>query len=392
MISALRNQSQIKQPTLTATANKPEAAGPQDGFVAGQGDEAPKKPNFGEAEKKVKTAPMSIWAKGTLVGMTGLVGILSLTGCTQQPNTPGVVETQQQKEARTQLSATLNQIEQNMGKLQGSGQAQSEQVTRQIMDAAKTYARASGQEGPGVTETLRNAIQTHPALVFTTAFALGTAGGIGLEKLGLTDGVKDGVGTVVQACKDHPLIATGIALAVAGGTAYLIHEMVSTEAAIPPKPQGEQAQTLDATFKSLDERIAANPNIDAKDVNKSVFDAISKYQKDTGKPWERVADDVKAFAFDHPILATTLVTTAGVATGVVLEHAGVPAKVADLVGVAFQGSKTAASNVGSYVKEHPVISGTVAAAVAAGVGYLAYQHFHTDAPAAPAAATTTQAH
>ena len=77
-------------------------------------------------------------------------------------------------------------------------------------------------------------------------------------------------------------------------------------------------------------------------------------------------------------------TTAGLATGVGLEHAGVRAKVADLVGVALQGSNTAAPNVGSYVKEHPVISGTVAAAVAAGVGYLAYQHFHTDAPAAPA--------
>ncbi|MFN8606543.1 MAG: hypothetical protein U0931_03360 [Vulcanimicrobiota bacterium] len=382
MISALRNQSQIKQPIGNGAAPRTEAAGPRDGYVSGQSDEAPKKPNFNQAEKKVRTAPMSALAKGTLVAMTGLVGVLSLTGCTQQPNTPTVVETQQQKEARQQLTASLNQIEQNMSNLKGSGQAQSEQVTRQIMDAAKNYAKASGKDGPGVTETLRNAIQTHPALVFTTAFALGTAGGIGLEKLGLTDGIKDGVGAVTQAVKDHPLIATGIALAAAGGTAYLIHEMVSTETAIPPKPEGEQAKTLDATFQSLDEKIAANPNIDAKEVNKSVFDAISKYQKDTGKPWEKVADDVKAFAFDHPILATTLVTTAGVATGVVLEHAGVPAKVADLVGVAFQGSKTAASNVAGYVKDHPVISGTVAAAVAAGVGYLAYQHFHT--PAAPA--------
>ncbi|MBS2036205.1 hypothetical protein JST97_14540 [bacterium] len=385
MISALRSQSQIKQPAFQATGHKAEATGPKDGFVAGQADQAPKKPELGDAEKKVKTAPMSVWAKGTLAGMTGLIGLLSLTGCTQQPNTPPVVETQQQKEARQQLSATLNQIEQNMSTLKGSGQAQSEQVTRQIMDAAKTYAKASGQQGPGVTETLRNAIQTHPALVFTTAFALGTAGGIGLEKLGLTDGIKDGVGAVTQAVKDHPLIATGIALAAAGGTAYLIHEMVSTETAIPPKPQGEQAKTLDATFKSLEDKIAANPNVDAKDVNKSVFDAISKYQKDTGKPWEKVADDVKAFAFDHPVLATTLVTTAGVATGVVLEHAGVPAGVAKLVGGAFEGSKDAASGMVNYVKEHPVISGTVAAAVAAGVGYLAYQHFHT--PAAPATPT-----
>lgn len=380
MISALRNQSQIAQPTLNSTARKPEAAGPQDQFTTSSLAPLPGKPQFDakDAEKKVQVAPMSIWAKGTLAGLTGLIGIMSLTGCTQKPAPgPVQVETQQQKEARQVLSSTLASIEKNMSGLQGSGQNQSEQVTRQIMDAAKNYAKSSGKDGPGVTQALREAIQNHPALVFTTAFALGTAGGIGLEKLGFSDGVKNGVGAVAEWAKAHPLLATGAALAAAGGTAYLIHEMVSTEVSIPAKPEGAQAQTLDATFKSLEERIAANPNIDAKEVNKSVFDAISKYQKETGKPWERVADDVKAFAFDHPVLATTLVASAGVATGVLLEHAGVPGKVADLVGVAFQGSKSAASNVGAFVKEHPVASGTVAAAVAAGVGYLAYQHFHT---------------
>lgn len=379
MISALRNQSQIKQPTLAASAPRTEAAGPQDQFTITSGEQLPGKPQFDSkgAEKKVQTAPMSIWAKGTLAGLTGLIGIMSLTGCTQQPPAgPVQVETQQQKEARQVLNGSLSSIEKSMAGLQGSGQAQSEQVTRQIMDAAKNYAKASGQDGPGVTQALREAIQKHPALVFTSAFALGTAGGIGLEKLGFTDGVKNGVGKVAEWAKENPLLATGVALAAAGGTAYLIHEMVSTEISIPAKPEGAQAQSLDNTFKSLEEQIAANPNIDAKEVNKSVFAAISKYQKETGKPWERVADDVKAFAFDHPVLATTLVASAGVATGVVLEHAGVPGKVADLVGVAFQGSKSAASNVGTFVKEHPVVSGTVAAAVAAGVGYLAYQHFN----------------
>ena len=385
MISALRNQSQITQPTVNSTARKSDAAGPQDQFTTSSLEPLPGKPNFEskDAEKKVQTAPMSIWAKGTLTGLAGLMGVMALGGCTQQPAPgPVQVETQAQKDARQALSSTLSNIEKNMSGLQGSGQNQSEQVTRQIMDAAKNYAKASGKDGPGVTQALREAIQNHPALVFTSAFALGTAGGIGLEKLGFTSGVKDGVGKVAEWAKANPLLAGGLALAAAGGTAYLIHEMVSTEVAIPAKPEGAQAKTLDATFKSLEDQIAANPNIDAKEVNKSVFDAISKYQKETGKPWERVADDVKAFAFDHPVLATTLVASAGVATGVVLEHAGVPGKVADLVGVAFQGSKSAASNVGNFVKEHPVVSGTVAAAVAAGVGYLAYQHFHTPAPAA----------
>lgn len=386
MISALRNQSQIKQPTLNASAPKPEVTGPQDQFSAGSADKLPGKPQFEskDAEKKVQTAPMSVWAKGTLTALAGLTGFMGLTGCTQQPSGPAQVQTQQQKDAQKALSSALSSIEKNMTGLQGSGQAQSEQVTRQIMDAAKNYAKASGQDGPGVTEALREAIQKHPALVFTTAFALGTAGGVGLEKLGFTDGVKNGVGKVAEWAKEHPLLATGAAVAVAGGTAYLIHQMVSTEIAIPAKPEGAQAQTLGNTFKSLEEQISANPNIDAKEVNKSVFAAISKYQKETGKPWERVADDVKSFAFEHPVLATTLVASAGVATGVVLENAGVPGKVADLVGVAFQGSKSAASNVGTFVKEHPVVSGTVAAAVAAGVGYLAYQHFNAPASPAPA--------
>jgi len=385
MISALRNQSHIAKPTLNASGRKPEAAGPQDGFSAGSSEPLPGKPKFEakDAEKKVAVAPMSIWAKGTLAGLTGLIGIMSLTGCTQQPAPgPVQVETQVQKEARQQLSSALANIEKNMPNVQqGSGQDQAETVTRQVMDAAKKYAQASGKDGPGITNDLRNLMMDHPALVFTSMFALGTAGGIGLEKLGLTDGIQSGVGKVYQAAKENPLLATGVALAAAGGTAYLIHEMVASEASIPAKPEGAQAKTLDATFASLDERIAANPNIDAKDVNKSVMDAINQYQKDTGKPWEKVADDVKAFAFDHPVLAATVVASAGVATGVVLEHAGVPGKVADLVGVAFQGSKSAASNVGNFVKEHPVVSGTVAAGIAAGVGYLAYQHFHTPTPA-----------
>ena len=385
MISALRNQSQIAQPTLNASARKPEAAGPQDGFSPGSNEQLPGKPKFEakDAEKKVAVAPMSVWAKGTLAGLTGLIGIMSLTGCTQKP-APPQVQTQQtpaQKAAQAQLSNTLANIEKNMGNVQGSGQMQSEQVTRQIMDAAKTYAKSTGQDGPGVSNALRDAISSHPALVFTSMFALGTATGVGLESLGLTNGIKDGVGKVSEAVKAHPYIAGTIALAVAGGTAYLIHEMVSNEVSIPDKPDTAQAKTLDATFASLEEKIAANPNIDAKEVNKSVYDAIGKYQKDTGKPWEKVADDVKAFAFDHPVLASSLVAGAGVATGVLLQHAGVPAKVADAVGVAFQGSKSAAANVGTFVKEHPVLSGTVAAGVAAGVGYLAYQHFHTPTPA-----------
>ncbi|MBT9583631.1 hypothetical protein IV102_09780 [bacterium] len=375
MISALAKQSRLTTYSPAPRVKSEEAGGPQDQFTPSPVSLSPEKP----AEKPVQSAPMSAWARGTMAGMAGLIGILSLTGCTGNngPKPTPQVETQVQKEARQQLSQTLAQIERGMPSVQGeSGQQQSEQITRQVMDAAKKYAQQSGKDGPGIVNDLRNLMQDHPALTITSMFALGTATGVGLEKLGLTDGVKSGAATIYQAAKDHPFIATGIALAAAGGTAYLIHQVVTSEGTVPAKPTGAQAESLEGTFKSLEERIAANPNVDAKDVNKDVMAAISKYQTDTGKPWEKVIDDVKAFAFEHPVLAATVVASAGVATGVVLERAGVPDKVASLAGLAFQGSKSAASNVGTFIKEHPVVSGAVAVGIASGVGYLAYNHFN----------------
>jgi len=374
MISALRQQTQLnatpRRPGLTREESP--VSGPEDQVnLSGLPEN--------KVEKPVQTAPMSVWARGTMAGLAGLIGVLSLTGCTGNngPKPTPQVETQVQKEARQQLSQTLSQIEKGMSGVQnGSGQQQSEQITRQIMDAAKKYAQQSGKDGPGVVNDLRNLMVDHPALTITSMFALGTATGVGLEKLGLTDGISSGVSKVYQAAKEHPFIAGGIALAAAGGTAYLIHQIVTTEGTVPAKPTGAQAESLENTFKSLEERIAANPNVDAKDINKEVMEAISRYRTDTGKPWERVVDDVKAFAFEHPVLAATVITSAGVATGVVLERAGVPDKVAGLVGVAFQGSKNAASNVGSFIKEHPVVSTAVAVGIASGVGYLAYQHFN----------------
>jgi ElaB/YqjD/DUF883 family membrane-anchored ribosome-binding protein len=379
VISALRTQTKLATYSPTQKGKSEEPKGASDQFTASAHQDRPaSRPNLNE-EKPVQTAPMSAWARGTMAGMAGLIGILSLTGCTENngPKPTPQVETQVQKEARQQLSQQLAQIERSMGNVQGEGgQLQSEQITRQVMDAAKQYAQKSGKDGPGIVNDLRNLMQDHPALTITSMFALGTATGVGLEKLGLTDGVKSGAATIYQAAKDHPFIATGIALAAAGGTAYLIHQVVTTEGAVPARPSGAQADSLANTFQSLEDRIAANPDVDAKDINKDVMAAISKYQSETGKTWENVVNDVKAFAYEHPVLAATVVASAGVATGVVLERAGVPDKVASLAGMAFQGSKSAASNVGAFIKEHPVVSGAVAVGIATGVGYLAYNHFN----------------
>lgn len=378
-LTALQQHTPIKARKTPGNAEGGSDSSIRDGVSLGEHHEPlPGKPNFAPAkeEKPVEQQGVGLGSRVILGGLAGLIGMGALTGCTKTPAGPPVVETQAQKEARQQFSQVLAQIEKNAGSLKGSGEQQSEQVTRQIMDAAKKYAQQSGKDGPGVVNDLRNLMVDHPALTITSLFALGMAGGVGLEKLGLTDGISQGFNKVYEAAKEHPFIATGIALAAAGGAAYLINELVTNESSIPAKPQGAQAQTLNNTFKSLEERLAANPNADAGDIHKSVYTAISKYQKDTGKPWEKVMDDVKAFAFDHPVLAASLVASAGAATGVVLERAGVPASIAKLAGNAFEGSKDAAGKMAEIVKEHPVISGAVAVAVASGVGYLAYQHFN----------------
>lgn len=384
MISGLKKETQISPRLTVAPRNKTQESetNPADLYTP---SEQPAKQQEKEAAKPGRRTPMPFWMRATTAGLAGLVGMMALTGCTQQPAGPQQVETQAQKEARQQLSQRLSQIESQMRDMQaGNGQQQSEQITRQIMDAAKSYAQKSGKDGPGVVNDLRNLMQDHPALTITTLFALGTATGVGLEKLGLSDGASAGAARIWQAAKDHPLIATGVALAAAGGTAYLIHQVVTTEGAVPEKPTGAQAQALETTFSNLEQQISANPNVDAKQINREMMDAISRYQKDTGKPWQNVMNDVKAFAYEHPVLAATVVAGAGVATGVVLEHAGVPDKVADLTVMAFQGSKSAASNVGQFIKDHPVVSGAVAVGIATGVGYLAYTHFNSAPAPAPA--------
>ncbi len=378
VISALRQQTQLSsiRPLTQPVDNQELQTAPQDGFQTSSQEPTVAKPDFSPAaEKPARRADIPMWMKATTMGLAGLVGIMSLTGCTDQPPT-NQVETQTQREAREALAQKLSEIEKQMPQIQGgSGQQQAEQVTRQIMDAAKQYARESGKDGPGLVNDLRNLLQDHPALTITSIFALGTAGGVGLEKLGLSDGISQGVGKIYQAAKERPLLATGIALAVAGGTAYAIHQVATAEGTVPAKPTGAQAETLESTFRSLEEQISANPDLDAKEVNRQVMSAIQKYQQESSKPWERVADDVKAFAYEHPVLAATVIASAGVATGVVLERAGVPEHVANLAGQAFQGSKSAAANVGEFIKEHPVVSGAVAVGIAAGVGYLAYNHF-----------------
>ena len=86
-----------------------------------------------------------------------------------------------------------------------------------------------------------------------------------------------------------------------------------------------------------------------------------------------VKNDVMAWSYDHPIVATSLVAGAGVATGVLLSQAGVPEHVAQFAGVALDVAGNGLDSVTDFAKENPVIAGVVTAGIAAGAGYLIYQ-------------------
>ncbi len=346
------------------------------------------------AEKKAVSAGLSLATKVGLVGMAAL----SLVGCTKgtAPAPTPIVETQTQKDARTLFSQSIAQLEEQMGKTGlGDGQQQAEQFTSQFLEKAGDYAKQVGKGSNVALEGIRTELREHPAMAATVVFALGTASGVALEHYGVPASIKDGVSNIVSYCKEHKLVALAVGGAVAitaGALIYNLSDQVATvKAQIPAKPNTAEGKALDASFSQIEEQLKADPNTDSKDVTTKVMDAVSHYKEKTNKAWKEVANDVKAYAYDHPILAATVVAGAGVGTGVLLEKAGVPAELANVTGSIMNATGGAASSALEWAKSHPLVTGTGAAVVAAGVGYLAYQHFHQDAPAAaPTATTVTQ--
>jgi len=396
--SSIRAQSPIFNAPARSAGSSQEG-GPSDRVSLGGNWEVPGLPRrpgvsnpvelqASAAEKPVKAAGLPTWMRGVGLGLAGVMGLTALAGCTPGgPTNTGGPVTEQAKQAQQRLETRFAELEAAMQKLptDGSGQQQAESITRRMMDAVRTYSRESGRKGAAVAEDVKQFMVDHPAITITALFALGTTAGVGLERAGLTDAVSQGVKNVWEWAKEHPILAGGIALAAAGGTAYLIHQMVQTEGDVPEKPTSPEAQRLESTFKSLEERINANPNVNGEEVQRSLWDSITEYQKATGRAWNQVAEDVKAFAYEHPVLAGTIIATAGVGTGIVLERAGVPDKVAGMIGSALDSGMGGAKKLGQMVKDHPVIAGTVAVGVAAGVGYLVYHHYNVPAPApAPA--------
>ncbi len=395
--SSIRAQSPIFNVPQRSAASGAGENGPSDSVSLGGGVNVPglklrpgvttpvELKSRSSAELPVKAEGLGLFSRSVAFGLAGLTALTALTGCTGGKSTTpvGGPVTEQAKQAQQKLETRFAELEKQMQNLptDGAGSKQAESITRQMMDAVRKYSKESGRQGAAIAQDVQKFMVDHPAITITALFALGTTAGVGLEKAGLSDAVSQGVKNVWSWAQEHPWLATGIAVTAAAGTSYLIYQMVQTEGDIPDKPTSPEAQKLEQTFQNLEARINANPSLDGQEVHKSLWDSVTEYQKATGRAWTQVAEDVKAFAYEHPVLAGTLITTAGIGTGVVLERAGVPDKVAGMIGSALDASVGGAKQLGQMVKDHPVIAGTVAAGVAAGVGYLVYQHYNVPAPA-----------
>lgn len=373
---------------LKSGAAKPkEETAPADSVSLGNSAEARiEKPNFASAEKPAPVVltdhpehGLSGFGKGVALLLTGLAGVSALTGCTPKGGggvapTPGTGTTVgTNSEALTAFQNTMNQIEESMKKDPSQSR---ETVTGRVFRAMGDYGRQTGQKGEELMNSLAGTIRSHPVLAATIAFTAGTAVGISLDRIGVTDKIGDTAADVFNWVKEHPVKAAAIGLAVAGAGVLIYNYAIKPMAEVPPKPTGAEAEKMEATFNQLEQELQnhqGDPQEKAEEVSRTLTQKIQDYAKATGRSAVEVKNDVVAWSYDHPIVATSLVMGAGVATGVVLSRAGVPEGVAHLAGLAVDGAKDGFGAVGDFAKAHPVAAGAIAAGVAAGAGYLIYQ-------------------
>lgn len=338
---------------------------------------------------------LPVWARVVAGSMAGLMGMVALTGCGPRPPVPAQgADTQEVAQAKERLAQAFTDIEKSMESARGEGKEQSEAVTRQLMDAVSRYSKETGRGAQQVASDLTQFMKDHPAVTLTVAFTVGTAAGIGLEKIGLTDGVSSGLAAIKQAVKDHPFLAGLIVTGIAAGTAYVVYQYVQAEqpAAAAPVPDTPASRELQASLDGLEKQIEqTNPSTpeEARAIQQTFGEQVKEYARKSGRSAAEVASDVKAWLTEHPAVAAAIVMAAGVGTGVVLERAGVPAAVADAIGSVLEGGRNGLGRVGETIKEHPYLSGAIAVGLAAGAGYVIYEYVWPDAPAPPAPAAST---
>ncbi len=364
-----------------ASKNNTQDVAPSDSFVAGRAPfESPTKPNFTSTQKADAPKPAELtdnpevegingWQRTLLIGMTGVLGVGALAGCTQQPGTSTNTDTQAMKDLNSKFDAIEKVMSEN-------GDTSSGQIAGNVLNSIAEYSRATGEKGEELMDNLAGTIRKRPVLAASLAFAAGSAVGIGLDQFGVTDSAMDTAGDVVDWVKEHPIKSIAIGVAVAGA-GYLIYDnLIKPMAEVPEAPKGEHAEAMEKTFEDLEKQLQehqGNPTEKAAEVSKTLTGKIKEYAKATGRSASEVKNDVMAWSYEHPIVATSLVAGAGVATGILLSEAGVPEHIAKFAGVAMDVAGDGLDSVTDFAKENPVVAGVVTAGIAAGAGYLIYQ-------------------
>ena len=376
---ALRAPIKAQQPKSAPAAEQTNEN--SDSFSPGQPQsDLPTKPSFAKGSSAPKPAELTDnpesdgiggLSRAVLVGMTGVLALGALTGCTNNGGTGSSTSTD--TEAMKHLNTTFDSIEKSM---KDNSDQSHETVAGQMLNAIADYSRSTGEKGEELMDNLAGTIRKRPVLAASLAFAAGSAVGIGLDQLGVTDAAVETAGDVVQWVKDNPIKSVAIGVAVAGAGYLVYNKLIKPMAEVPEKPTGEHAEAMEKTFEDLEKQLQeheGSPQEKAAEVSRTLTQKIKDYAKATGRSAVEVKNDVMAWSYDHPIVATSLVAGAGVATGVLLSQAGVPEHVAQFAGVALDVAGNGLDSVTDFAKENPVIAGVVTAGIAAGAGYLIYQ-------------------
>ena len=268
----------------------------------------------------------------------------------------------------------------------GDMQKDASKVTKNLLTKIQDYAKSSGKKIGEVVDDVEKYAVSHPAVSITVLLGAGITAGALLEHYNvpgsLLSGAETSLSAIKKQIKEHPFIAGGIGLALAGGLGYLTKLALTSPAFKPPVADTPEKQKLDSSLDKLEKEVSsssANPDEASKGVAKKFFDTVGEYAKATGKAGKELAGDVKDFMLSHPGVSASVILGAGVATGVLLEKAGVPEKTAFYTGLAFDcicsGAKKGMGEVTELIKENPVLSGVLITGLVAGTGYLVYDHF-----------------
>ncbi|GEM_PF-2821994 len=265
-------------------------------------------------------------------------------------------------------------------------QKSSSTIMKDLFGKIGEYAKATGKKAEEVASDVKGYALSHPAVSITVLLATGVTLGVLLEKFNvpstLVNGAAKSLSAIQEQIKNHPFIAAGIGVALAGTVAYLVNLVLTSPAMKHPPADTPEKQKLDASLDVLEQKAAqsliGDPKTEAGSISEKFFSTVSEYARAAGKTTSEAAEDIKAFMMAHPGVTAAVILAAGTTTGIVLEKAGVPDSLALLAGTAFDAAsaktKSGLSGLVNLIKDNPVITSVVVSAIAAGAAYLAYEY------------------